>query len=573
MTRTDRRVSPLISVTTAMIWVGVLLLGLLGSPAWAANVSLSLGVSELEVGQSTTITVVVVGEQPLSTPAFEPIDGVDIRYEGRRSEFSSTPSTGIVRTYRFHYALNPREVGEFEIGPVDVALRSGTLQASPVTLVVSPRSAQAATVVPLRAESRFRRTDVWEGEVVLYDAELTARVPIRDVRWRFPEFDGLQVPSDVNAQTTTTRIGDPSGDITVVKTVVPLIAAGTGDRTQPPAVASVSQIRDRRSVFGMAITKTVQEVGTQAPLKIKPLPPAPDGFSGAVGRFRIYSTLEKTDRIKVGESIGWTVTVLGDGVLDGFELPELEGLDGVRVYRDSSSVVGGMDEGTYEAKKAFSMVLVPTERGVHELPDLSVVFFDPVQGRYVTETVELGTLSVMGIGTTLDLQDFADPDAVGDPSQVETVDLVEVYTWGSAVTPPLAPLLPLALLAVLIPGVLVVSADVVRFLRRWWASRVRPTVELRGRGRLDVPPRDPIEQLAVCDLALREVLADQVGVPVGSLDREAALGRLPKPIARDVRQAFTGLDRARFAGGPVPPDAVLRVKQAIEAMEKGAKAA
>jgi hypothetical protein len=552
-----------------MAWLVALFLLCVG-PAHAANVSLSLGVSELEVGQSTKITVVVVGEQPLAIPAFEPIEGIDIRFEGRRSEFQSTPSTGIVRTYRFHYDLRPRAVGSYEVGPVEVALRGGAEQAGPVGLTVVPRSEKAAAMVPLRATSEFRRTDVWEGEVVLYDAELTARVPIRDVRWRFPEFEGLQVPSDVNAQTTTTRIGDPAGDITVVKTVVPLIAAGTGDRTQSPAIAQVSRIRDRRSVFGMAVTKTEQEVATQAPLTIRPLPPAPDGFSGVVGRFRIQSALEKTDRIKVGESVGWTVTVLGDGVLDGFELPELEGLDGVRVYRDSSSVVGGMDDGTYIARKAFSMVLVPTERGVHELPDLSIVFFDPVAGRYVTETVELGTLSVMGVGTTLDLQDFADPDAAVDPEEVETIDLVEVFTWGAATTPPLAPVLPFALLVALAPGGLVLGADGVRAVRRWWRNRVTPTVEVRGRGRLANPPRDPVEQLAVCDLALREVLADRVGVPVPALDRDQALSTLPRPVARDVRQAFTGLDRARFAGGPVPPDAVIRVKQAIESLEKAA---
>ncbi|MEZ4321931.1 MAG: BatD family protein [Myxococcota bacterium] len=540
-------------------------------PAWAANVSLSVGVPEIQVAQTTRVTVTVVGEQPASLPTFPEQEGIRIRFRERASEFVSTPSTGIVQTYRYVYEATPDGEGEYVIGPAEVVFRNqGVAQTPTVTLKVGPRTASVASTADLVVTSSFRRDTVWEGEVVLYDATVTARVPIRDVQWRWPDFEGLQVPADVSAQNTTTRIGDPRGDITLVKSVIPLIAAGTGDRTQPPAVARVSQLTNRNSPFGLPTSRSRNEPGTQAPLHIRPLPKPPPDFSGLVGDFNVYSTLDKTEKVKVGESVAWNVTVVGDGVVDGFDVPELEGLKGVRVYRDESHSAGGMVEGDYVGRKVFSMVLVPTERGVIELPDLSIVVFSPSKGAYETLKVEVGKLSVLGSGTKLEFEDFGSEGGPTEIEAVEPVDLEEVYTWGLATTVPLAPVIPLGLIFALAPGVLVLVADGGGVVRGWWSGRRSRRVEIRGKARLRTPPADSGELLAVCDLALRETLADRTGVSVGELRRDEALSSLPPAVADDVQQAFVGLDRARFAGGAVPEDAVVRVKLAIDRLEKAA---
>ncbi|MCB9673588.1 MAG: BatD family protein [Alphaproteobacteria bacterium] len=540
-------------------------------PAWAANVSLSLGVSTIEASQTTRATVTVVGEQPAALPSFPATPGVRIRFRERASEFVSTPSTGIVQTYRYIFEVTPEGEGVYPIGPAEVGFRDKTVKKTEsVTLTVRPRTAMGAPKEEIVAISKFRRESVWEGEIVLYDATLTARINIRDVQWSFPDFEGLQVPANVSAQTTQTRIGDPSGDITIVKTVIPLIAAGTGDRTQPPAVARVSELSNRMGPFGIAQSRQRNEPATRSPLTIRPLPKGPDDFSGLVGEFSIHSTLEKTEKVKVGESVGWTVTILGDGVVDGFDLPELKDLKGVRVYRDESHTAGGLVEGEYIGRKTFSMVLVPTERGVIELPDLTVVVFSPKEGRYVTKKVELGKLAVLGSGTKLEFEDFGTPGEVDSTEGAEPVDLEEVYTWGAATTVPLAPVLPLVLILVLGPGLLVLVADGVGGVRAWVARRRGPAREVRGKARLKAPPADPAERLAVCDLALREALADRTGVAVGELRRDAAMASLPPEVAENVQQAFFGLDRARFAGGEMPEDAVARVRIAIDQLERAA---
>lgn len=544
---------------------------LVALPAWAATVSLSLGVPQLEADQTTRLTVTVVGSQPAGIPKFPAQDGVRIRFRDRRSELVSTPSTGIIKTFVYTFEATPEAPGEYVLGPAEVPMNTGTLKTGSVVLDVKPRTAADPTskVRPLVAESRFDRETAWEGEIVLYEAILTARVPIRDVRWRLPEFSGLQDPSKGMPERTTTRIGDPAGDITIVKAVVPKVAAGTGDRTQPPAVAAVSQLTNRFSPFGLPTTRNRQEVGTEAPLRIRPLPKGPDAFSGLVGEFRLASTLSKTEKLKVGESVEWVVTIIGEGMVDGFELPELEGLEGVRVYRDESATTGNMVDGEYIGRKAFKMVLVPTERGVIELPDLAVVVFDPTEGRYDTLTAELGKLSVMGSGKALEFENFAgegpDPAEDADP-----IDLVDGFTWGSAVIPPFAPVVPLLLLVALAPGFLVLTADGASAARRRWQNRRRAQVVVRGKDRLKSPPSDPVEQLAVCDLAMREALADWRGVEVGALRRDDVLQALPDTVAAEVEGVFGLLDRARFADGRAPENAVQQVRSVIDQLEKAA---
>jgi len=535
-------------------------------PAAAATVSLSLGVPKVQVGQTTRVTVTVVGEQPTTLPTIPDPEGVRVRFRERKSQFISTPGTGIVPSYQYIFDVTPSEIGSYELGPAEVVVNSGPILTETVSLAVQTRK-EAVKTADLIATTQFRRQTAWEGEIVLYDATLTARVPIRDVQWRFPQFEGLQIPPNVGAQNSTTQIGDPSGDIVIVKSVIPLIAAGTGDRTQPPSVARVSQLTSRVTTYGLPLSKQRIEPGERAPLKVRPLPKSPPGFSGLVGEFSFSSVLDKTEKVKVGESVGWTVNVIGNGVVDGFELPELENLEGVRIYRDKSSVAGGMVEGEYIGRKTFSMVLVPTARGVYELPNLDVVVFSPEAGRYITKTVKLGKISVMGAGKALKVEDFGANGEEAEPATAPEVDLEGIYTGGLATTVPLAPVLPLILILVLAPGGLVLAAELGSAMNSWWAGRRTVPAQAQGRSRLASAPDDPTARLAVYDLALREVLAKRAGVSVGELRRDEVLSELPSEVAAEVQQAFRGLDRARFAGGPVPEDAVDRVRVAIDKLE------
>lgn len=524
--------------------------------------SIQAQVTELEVGQTTRVTVVITGERSAPVPTFEPVDGLQVRFAERSASFQSSPQTGIVRTLAYTYLVQPTQPGTFPLGPATVELGSGdTITTETLDLKVLPRGTMPVPEDPLSVTAGFPRSTVWEGEVVLYEAELVARQPIGNVSWRLPDLTGLTRPAHGDLVTERTEIGDPDGDITRVRSVLPLVATGTGERTQPPALAEVDLILAGRSLFGPRRRKKRVPAAKPAQLTIRPLPKAPPAFSGLVGDFELRTRLS-AEKAVVGQTVRWAVQVLGDGIVDGFDLP-LPDLEAASVYRDKPEVSGRFADGRYLGVKTFHLQLVPTEPGELQLPPLEVVTFSPSKGRYETVRVALGKLLVTGEAADSELKSFASGDGTTVVEDAP-VELVDIYTWGFATVPPNAPLMPVLWVLVSLPGGLLLLGEGGVAARRWWASRERrgPS-EPVGAARLkSLPPNGP-ERLALLDLALREALAARVGVSVGALRRPEAIGALHEDLAERVDAAFAALDRCRFAGDPSCPELEAMVKDAV----------
>jgi hypothetical protein len=546
-------------VTTLRRCVSIVLL-LAALPGWAATVSTSMRVTELEAQQSTRLVIVVSGEQRVNPPRFPEVDGLQITYAERSTRIEQSPQ-GYTRTIAFAYRVSPQRPGTFTIPSVEILLPDrSTLRTQPVVLTATEAGSSDLPTQPLSAKAAFDRELAWEGEVVLYETEVTARTRIGTVNWRLPPFKGLTRPAHGDVQDETTVIGDPRGDITIVERTYPFIASGTGNRTQPPAVATVDVLTGGRSLWGSRRRKTKVAATDEARLQVRPLPSPPDGFSGLVGDFQIQSKVGKTTA-EVGETVPWGVLINGTGVVDGFQLDDLE-VPGARVYLGDTEEGGRLVDAGYQSSKVFRFSLVPTEPGELVLPPLEVVVFSPNEGRYVTLKADVGRLTVTGEAMDDEMKSFASLDDVEVPEPVVPVD---VYTWGLADTPPLPPVLPFLLFGVSFPLGLVLVGDVGGAVRSGLAARrARRTVAVRGAARLASLPDGGPERLAVLDLALREALADHVRVDVGALRRPEALAALHDDLRDRVARAFASLDRVRFAGGSADEDLLVAVRDAIE---------
>lgn len=533
---------------------------LTSSSAWAATVSVSARVTELEELQSTRLRIVVSGEQRVNPPRFPEIDGLDVRYSERSTRMEQSPS-GIVRTVTFVYRVSPTRPGTFVVPSVDLTMPNGEiLSTEPISITAKPSGSTPLPDEPLVAEADFDRSSAWEGEVVRYHTKVTARTRVGTVNWRLPPFKGLTRPANGDLLDATTVIGDPRGDITIIERTFPFIASGIGNRTQPPAVAQVDVVvTSGRSIFGNRRRRTSVPVGGQAKLQVRPLPTAPPEFSGLVGDFELQSRLTKS-RAVVGETVPWSLMISGEGVVDGFLLDDLE-TPGARVYRGDTEVSGRLFEDGYRSSKIFRLNLVPTEPGTLVIPPVEVVVFSPTKGEFVTLTADVGELQVTGEALDDEMKSFTADTEITAP---EPVEIVDVYTWGLADTPPLAPLLPVLLGLISFPAGLLLFGEGAGALRSAWATRRRSRrVEVRGAARLKSLPAEGPERLATLDLALREALADHLKMDVGSLRRAEALAALHEDLHDRVANAFAALDRCRFAGGTPNEDLLVAVRDAI----------
>ncbi len=94
----------------------------------------------------------------------------------------------------------------------------------------------------------------------------------------------------------------------------------------------------------------------------------PPDFGGAVGRFSVRATLDRST-ITLGESLKLSLEVEGTGNLDLFDAPALDALDRFHVY-------GRLDEAA-SGRRRVIYDLAPLGTDVRQVPSLSVPFLDP----------------------------------------------------------------------------------------------------------------------------------------------------------------------------------------------------
>lgn len=138
-------------------------------------------------------------------------------------------------------------------------------------------------------------------------------------------------------------------------------------------------------------------------IDVRELPsPAPAGFSGAVGQFRITSTLP-TQKYLTNTAASIVYEVEGTGNIKYVKLPELSALypEALEVYSPTSTVEDKVGATNVTGKVKFDYTFVPMETGSFNIPEVRFVYFNPSSGKYET-SVAKGYRIEVGRGTASD---------------------------------------------------------------------------------------------------------------------------------------------------------------------------
>lgn len=162
------------------------------------------------------------------------------------------------------------------------------------------------------------------------------------------------------------------------------VSLAPGSITLQPATQQLQIVTGAYETSGVTIA-TIGPVlarSARATPKIRPLPPAPPTFSGAVGAFVLASTFDKSSP-EVGKPMVWTVTLSGTGNWPGFggvpSRPLPRAFDVVGKPRQS-----GATSSLFERSVAESITIVPRTAGSFTLGPVEMTIFDPQAGRYRT---------------------------------------------------------------------------------------------------------------------------------------------------------------------------------------------
>ena len=335
----------------------------------------------------------------------------------------------------FSYVLLADVEGTFTVGPASCTADGKKVSSNSFTVKVEKATAarqqqrqqqqsqrqaydpwgqQGSQTTQIDEKSLFARASVsksnpWQGEQVIITYKIYTQVPISQFAidklpgnrgfWAEDLSEGRQIKQYEET------VGDRRYQVAEIRKGA-LFAQESGKLTIEPlnlnVLAMVRQQRRRTgSIFDLfddpffSAQQAVERPLSTSPISVnvRPLPTAPDGFTGGVGRFEVSGGLN-LDKVKANEAVTYRVTVSGSGnlMLVGAPQPEFPNVFEVYDPQIEDNIKKG-DNGV-SGSRSFEWVLIPRSQGNYTVPQLKLVFFDPTAGQYVTKYIDSQSIKV-----------------------------------------------------------------------------------------------------------------------------------------------------------------------------------
>ncbi len=242
-----------------------------------------------------------------------------------------------------------------------------------LALVAAVALAQPARGAELEARVQIAKAEVMLHEQVLLRVEVTHPLWARP-RWEPPVFEGFW---SERLSSVGGPLEKPDGSEAVRSTTFrrALFPTRAGRLTIGP---SLLRYRDRADQ-----EKTLELPGTE--LRVLPLPERarPETFHSIVGQLQVETVLS-SEVLELGESLSLSVEVFGAANTWDVPPPDLEAAlgDKVEVFPNPARTLVGEHGDELTARRSFGFELVPRETGRHQLPQLTINYFDPQTRSY-----------------------------------------------------------------------------------------------------------------------------------------------------------------------------------------------
>ena len=344
----------------------------------------------LAVGQAVALRLVCRDCEPTSAPSLPKVPGLQSSYQGPSSSMVDN-NGAISQTIAYNFAILWPKHEVLVFPAFDVPTNHGMIHVPEARF--EPADATIGnTGKPLsdaaNAQLSIHPNSIWAGQVVPLEFRVQAQATYRpDFVHQPPNWtpDTLVAEEWSRPEGFDAEIGTETFTGLAYRTRI--VAARPGDYEIHPASQLVS-LSVGLAMFGFFQSPQFQQYSISsgpARLHVKELPPAPPGFTGAVGHFQLTSKVVP-QTAAVREPITWTLELSGTG-----NWPQIDRLP-VRSASKDFEVVHPQLQHTaapgkiFDAKLSEDVVLIPTKGGKYALPAVHFVYFDPVVGDYRTVT-------------------------------------------------------------------------------------------------------------------------------------------------------------------------------------------
>lgn len=347
-----------------------------------------------------------------------------------QSVYSENGKITTISSWNYTYFFRAVKEGKFTIQPASAKIKNKTYRSNTVTVEViksrdqSPSQNQNA---PDKGSSQpdnindndlyvsliLDKKEAYIGEQIMATVKVFTRVSLYGIDQGFkgPNFTGfftepVEIPPLLNLQPEVIN-GDIYNTGIIRKELI--IPQKTGELTIQPFELIVTLRREGRrriadSFFEDFSIPEVQEIPIKLKSKafkisVKPLPPgAPAAFKGAVGSFKLTSSINKTSTT-THDPLTLKLTVNGKGNL------QLINEVGVNIPYDMEKfdpVINTHMDNPLSGTKTFEYLIMPRIAGQYTIPPVEFAYFDPDNKQYRTLKTQSYLIQVeKGQGDTL----------------------------------------------------------------------------------------------------------------------------------------------------------------------------
>lgn len=374
----------------------LLVLACLAAAARAQSVRWEPSGGSLAVGQTTELSLIFVDCEPAAEVTLPALPGLTVGRPARGEQTSLNivnGQTNRTRTVFLTYSVLPTIKAPLEIPAFTVQTDKGALRVPAVSFQVGDATV-GGNAMPLDSAANSRLAvgegTAWAGQVlpVDYTLSVTNRFPANI--GSNPDWNAGPLVHEEWAQPEpfNSVVNGEQRNNVLYKTRGYIREPGTH------ALEPVNQLVNLRvpssgfSIFQSFQAEQFNITSNRPTVVVRPLPqPAPAGFAGAVGDFKLVSKVVP-ESAGVGEPITWTLELTGTG-----NWPDVAGLPAREASRDFR-VVQPQAKRTQPEGKLFDatlsedVVLIPTKPGSYTLGPVAWTYFDPVSGTYKNLTTE-----------------------------------------------------------------------------------------------------------------------------------------------------------------------------------------
>lgn len=413
----------------------IVILMTLSISVWADDVSLRVSAPSSVVAGGKFRVQFTVNTQNVSNFTAPDFKGFEVIYGPATSSQSSfqmingrtSQSSSIIYSFVVLCA-NP---GTYTIGSASVQVDGKSVKSQPIQVKVLPEGANAssqrsgsasgggnagAAVTPSHSSGQgvsanelfmtatASRTSVHEQEAILLTYKIYTLLDLRQLDGKLPTLDGFQIQEIPLPRTKEFELEQYNGRNyrTVVWSQYLLFPQKSGKLTIPAinyegVVVTRNRNLDPIEAFfngQSGFVEVKRRITTPAlTIHVSPLPAKPEGFSGAVGKFSVTSSISAHE-VDANEAVTLKLEVKGSGNMKLISSPLVNLPKDFETYDTKVNDKFQLTHTGLSGMKEFEYLFVPRHAGTYQIPAVNFVYFDTDSRSYKTLTTEGYTLKV-----------------------------------------------------------------------------------------------------------------------------------------------------------------------------------